>query len=234
LARVPPHGEGILIAVIIPAHDEERHLPACLRSVARAAECAELAGESVRVIVVLDACTDGSARVAARHGAQAVRLQARNVGKARAAGAALALEQGARWLSFTDADSEVAPDWIAAQLAEAAQCVCGTVQVADWSGYGTAVRRQYEAAYRDEPGHRHIHGANLGVCAQSYQAAGGFAPLRSHEDVALVEALAVSGARIAWSNRPRVRTSARADYRAPQGFGAYLDRLHAEALGVAA
>lgn len=220
-----------MIAVIIPVHDEERLLPACLRSVARAAACTDLANERVCVIVALDACADGSARVAAQHGAQAVHLRARNVGRARAVGAALALAQGARWLSFTDADSEVAPDWIAAQLAEAAQCVCGTVQVADWRGHEAAVRRRYQAAYRDEPGHRHIHGANLGVCAHAYQAAGGFAPLRAHEDVALVQALAASGVRIAWTNRPRVRTSARVDYRAPQGFGAHLERLRQGTVG---
>lgn len=216
-----------MLAVVIPAHDEEQHLGACLQAVARAAACPALGGEPVRVIVALDDCRDASARIAAEHGAQRVRLRARNVGRARALGAARALAQGARWLSFTDADSLVAPDWIAAQLAEGAQCVCGTVEVADWAGFDPRVRSSYDAAYRDTCGHRHIHGANLGVCAQAYRQVGGFAPLPAHEDVALVRALQAGGARIAWSSRPRVRTSARQDYRAPEGFGAYLAHLAA-------
>ncbi len=223
-----------MIAVVIPAHDEERFLGACLRSVQRAAACPQLAGEAVQVFVALDACTDGSARIVAEHGAHAVRLHRRNVGQARALGARAALARGARWLSFTDADSEVAPDWISAQLAEAAQCVCGTVQVADWDAQAQNVRRLYERAYHDRPGHRHVHGANLGVCAQAYRQAGGFEPLASHEDVRLVHTLQAQGAHIAWSNRPRVRTSARPDFRAPQGFGAYIANLRCLAAGTAA
>jgi hypothetical protein len=34
-------------------------------------------------------------------------------------------------------------------------------------------------------GHHHVHGANLGMSASAYGAAGGFPPLRTHEDVAL-------------------------------------------------
>ena len=214
-----------MIAVIVPAHDEEQRLGACLHSLTRAAAHPALQGEPVRVIVALDACRDASARIAAAHGAQAVRLRARNVGLARQRGAEAALRQGARWLAFTDADSQVAPDWVSAQLAERAHCVCGTVQVADWEGHEPGLRQLYDAGYVDARHHRHVHGANLGVCAQAYVRAGGFAPLRAHEDVALVRALQASGARIAWSDRPRVHTSARADFRAPQGFGAHLLRL---------
>ena len=222
-----------MIAVVVPAHDEEALLGACLRSLARAAACRRLLGEEVRVIVALDDCRDRSASIAAAHGVQTLSLQARSVGQARAAGARVALAQGARWLSFTDADSVVAPDWIAAQLGEAAHCVCGTVEVADWSAGDSGLRTQYESRYRDAPGHRHIHGANLGVCARAYERAGGFAPLRAHEDVALVRALQASGARIAWSNRPRVQTSARLDCRAPEGFGAHLARLRQQVQGAA-
>lgn len=44
----------------------------------------------------------------------------------------------------------------------------------------------------------------------------------SHEDVRLIERLEQGGFRIAWSARPCVTTSARLDFRAPQGFGARL------------
>lgn len=222
-----------MIAAIVPAHNEEMRLGECLRSLSRAGACTQLGGEEVRIIVVLDDCRDGTARIAQGWPVQVIGLRARNVGLARALGAAVALAQGARWLSFTDADSVVAPDWIAAQLGEAAHCVCGTVEVADWSAGDSGLRTQYESRYRDAPGHRHIHGANLGVCARAYERAGGFAPLRAHEDVALVRALQASGARIAWSNRPRVQTSARLDCRAPEGFGAHLARLRQQVQGAA-
>ena len=214
-----------MIGVLIPVHNEQERLGACLRAVAEAARHPALGGEPVAVVVALDACTDRSARIALAGGAQAVAVHGRNVGAARAAAAAQALALGARWLSCTDADSEVAPDWITAQLAEGAQAVCGTVEVADWQGDSAALRAAYQAGYTDAPGHGHIHGANLGVCAQAYVRAGGFAPLRTREDVALVHALQAGGARIAWSNRPRVRTSARRSYRAPEGFGAHLEQL---------
>jgi hypothetical protein len=68
----------------------------------------------------------------------------------------------------------------------------------------------------------HIHGANLGVSADAYVRAGGFKPLAFDEDIALVNALKATGARIAWSAAPRVRTSARLDSRACNGFGDYL------------
>ena len=96
------------------------------------------------------------------------------------------------------------------------------------------MRRHYDATYMDADGHRHIHGANLGVSADAYRRVGGFRPLASSEDVALVEALQNSGASIAWSAAPRVVTSARRNFRAPLGFGATLQRVELESNGVAA
>ncbi len=49
------------------------------------------------------------------------------------------------------------------------------------------------------------------------------------EDVTLVTALKTQGARIAWSNSVRVRTSSRLDCRARGGFGDYLSLLGATA-----
>jgi hypothetical protein len=161
-------------------------------------------------------------------GATTISLNARNVGAARAFGAELALVAGARWLAFTDADSEVAPDWISSQLGLKADAVCGTVAVRDWGTYGNDMRSHYESTYNDADGHRHIHGANLGVSAKAYVRAGGFCPLECSEDVALVNALQASGASVAWSAAPRVFTSARRAFRAPGGFGATLARVEYE------
>ncbi|MBN9182997.1 MAG: glycosyltransferase, partial [Microbacterium sp.] len=75
-----------LVAVVIPVHDEEELLAGCLDSVRRAARTARSRVEGIRVQVVLDACTDRSARIAARHRMPTVSVAARRVGVARAAG----------------------------------------------------------------------------------------------------------------------------------------------------
>jgi glycosyltransferase involved in cell wall biosynthesis len=219
-----------VIAVIVPAHNEEEHLANCVRSLTQAAACPALLGEPVVIVVVLDHCTDESESVARRCGAIAIALKARNVGAARAFGAQHAIKLGARWLAFTDADTVVEPGWLAAQLALRSDAVCGTVAVHDWGSYGERMRRHHEATYTDADGHRHIHGANLGVSATAYVAAGGFSPLESSEDVALVDVLKAQGASIAWSAAPRVVTSARRVFRAPRGFGATLLRVAREGL----
>lgn len=214
-----------MIAVIVPAHNEEDHIAACLASVGMATHCPDLHGEQTVVIVVLDDCNDDTLGTARRMGATTISLASRNVGAARALGAQLALASGARWLAFTDADSQVAPDWISAQLALASDAVCGTVAVSDWGTYGRAMRQHYADTYNDADGHGHIHGANLGVSARAYELAGGFKLLDSSEDVALVNTLQATGAVIAWSAAPRVTTSSRRNYRAPGGFGETLARV---------
>ena len=214
-----------MLGVVVPAHNEEDHIGACLASVHAAARCAQLDGEPVVVVVALDACSDATERIAREWGASVVVVEARNVGIARASGALRALTAGARWLAFTDADSVVAPDWLATQLQQGSDAVCGTIEVRDWGDYDERLRRQHIATYTDADGHRHIHGANLGMSATAYRNAGGFKPLVSSEDVALVAALRESGASIAWSAAPRVVTSARRGYRAPGGFGEALARV---------
>lgn len=217
-----------MIAVIVPVHNEEAYLAACLRSVREASRRRRLDGEPVLRVVVLDNCNDGSADIARVCGAHTLRLQACNVGAARALGAQWAIDRGARWLAFTDADSVVAPEWLSSQLTLRSDAVCGTVAVSNWGDYGERMRRHYDATYTDADGHHHIHGANLGVSTAAYCRAGGFQPLTSSEDVALVRALQASGAAIAWSAAPRVTTSARQLYKAPLGFGATLQRIDAE------
>lgn len=214
-----------MIAVIVPAHNEQEFLAPCLQAIARAAYCTDLHGEAVLTVAVLDSCTDDSEIIARRLGVQILVVQARNVGKARHAGAVHALAAGARWLAFTDADTRVSPKWLSSQLALAdagADAVCGTVDVDTFDLYGDGMAAHFANTYTDCDGHRHVHGANLGVSAAAYLRVGGFAALASSEDVALVEALARDGAHIAWSAAPRVTTSARRDFRAPGGFGQTL------------
>jgi glycosyltransferase involved in cell wall biosynthesis len=217
-----------MIGVVVPAHNEEALLPRSLGAILEASRHEALGGEPVRIVVVLDACTDGSAAIARAHGIDTLTVKARNVGLARAAGANLLLAAGARWLAFTDADSHVSAGWLVAQLAQKADAVCGSIMVDDWSEHPHSVREYFRKTYVDADGHRHVHGANLGVSADAYRRAGGFPPLQCREDVALVDRLIASGARIAWSAAPRVTTSARTSARASGGFA---DTLVAWAAG---
>lgn len=227
-----------MLGIVIPAHNEEANIATCLASALEAARHPALCAEPVEIIVVLDSCSDATGILAASAGAATVSIRARNVGMARAVGAEALLVRGARWLAFTDADTRVAPDWLAEQLALDADAVCGTVGVSDWSPHGAhadLLHAHFLETYSDRDGHRHVHGANLGVSASAYRRAGGFRHLACSEDVAFVNALEQSGAHIAWSARPRVDTSARRDARAVGGFadallGAVLERL-ADAAG---
>lgn len=217
-----------MIGILIPVHNEEQLLDLCLETIKQAAAHPALKGEQVEVLVVLDSCTDRSADIARAHGVMILEVAARNVGQARAEGAAFLLDRGARWLACTDGDSSVASDWLAEQLALDADAVCGTVTPGDWNNeISAAAQAAYLKHYQQRDGHRHIHGANLGVSSIAYISAGGFPSLTCHEDVHLVRQLELIGARIAWSCRPRVTTSTRLDSKARGGFGDYLSSLNA-------
>jgi glycosyltransferase involved in cell wall biosynthesis len=217
-----------VIGIVIPAHQEQELIGAAVVAARLAAGHLSLAGEEVQIVVVLDACSDDTGAIAHAHGARTIAVSERNVGAARAAGSEVLLARGARWLAFTDADTVVAADWLATQLALQSDAVCGCVQVGDWAVHGVQaedLRAAFESQYRPVEGHRHIHGANLGVSATAYRRAGGFQALTSSEDVALVDALIASGASVTFSAGPRVITSARPDHRAPAGFGETLLRM---------
>jgi anti-anti-sigma regulatory factor len=170
-----------MIGIVIPVHNEQDYLRACLASVQLAMAHPGLPAEEVRVLAVLDACSDGSGGIAQGMNVEFLAIDSRNVGLARATGAAALMQAGARWLAFTDADSVVAPAWLATQLAlavqEDADAVCGTVAVADWSVHGeraSFLQRHFQSTYFDQDQHRHIHGANRGVSTVAYRRAGGF------------------------------------------------------------
>src|ERR1700733_3459988 len=86
------------VGVVVPAHDEEELLPACLAALGQAVATvtAERPGLRVRIVVAADACTDDTpAGVARRAGALVVPLDFKNVGTARAAGLNELLRPGA-------------------------------------------------------------------------------------------------------------------------------------------
>ncbi|RII96479.1 glycosyltransferase, partial [Clavibacter michiganensis subsp. insidiosus] len=102
------------------------------------------------------------------------------VGAARAQGVDAARagwdgDDAEHWIACTDADSAVPPAWITSQLELAdagSDVVVGTVrpELEDLSPDQVAAWRATRV-----PGHAngHVHGANLGVRADAYVAAGG-------------------------------------------------------------
>jgi glycosyltransferase involved in cell wall biosynthesis len=223
------------VGVIVPAHNEQGLLPACLASLRCAAR--SLRGTPVHLVVVADACGDLTARTARRGGASVVTIGARNVGAARAAGVQEVLSRSGHldpadiWLATTDADSVVPASWLRQQVRQAGQgwdAVIGTVRVTDWSGYQQETGSRFRELYAAGPGpHLHVHGANLGIRASAYLAAGGFKALSTAEDHALVTALTATGSRVLRTKAQPVVTSARRNGRAPRGFSHYLTELDA-------
>ena len=224
-----------LVGVVVPAHNEQDLLPACLASLRRAARA--LHGTQVHLVVVADACRDRTASVARRGGAAVITVGARSVGAARAAGVREVLRRAGHldpadvWLATTDADTLVPARWLREHARYANQgwdAVAGTVRVADWSGYQPGVRSLFRARYGTGTGpHGHVHGANLGFRAAAYLRAGGFPDLPTAEDRALVAALSASGGRVRRTRGLTVVTSARREARAPHGFSDYLAELEA-------
>ena len=225
----------LLVGVVVPAHNEQDLLPACLASLRRAARA--LHGTHVHLVVVADACRDRTVEVARRGGAAVVTIGARSVGAARAAGVREVLRHAGPvdpadvWLATTDADTLVPARWLrehARHGDDGWDAVAGTVRIADWSGYGPGVRSLFRARYGAGTGpHTHVHGANLGFRAAAYLRAGGFADLPTAEDRALVAAVSASGGRVRRTRRLTVVTSARREARAPHGFSGYLAELEA-------
>ena len=235
------------VGVLVPVRDEELLLPGCLRALAGSAEALLRArpGTAVTVVVVLDGCADGSREVArASIWPPGVRLDllstgARGVGAARAAGAALLLDRArevgaaaeATWLAGTDADSAVPRPWLLAQLEAAergADAWVGTVELSSAHPAGSPQARlaaRWSSHQRHHEDHDHVHGANLGVRASAYLAAGGYPAVLTGEDVQLVDRLQAGGAVLVRTAAHPVVTSDRCAGRAPDGVAADLAEL---------
>ncbi|MEU1536489.1 glycosyltransferase [Streptomyces fagopyri] len=229
------------MGVVIPAHNEEHHLGACLRSVQ--ASATRVAPIPVVIVVTADACTDATAAVAVRGGAHVVSTDCHNVGAARGAGAERALEllddAGPDvWLAMTDADTLVPAGWLTHQVHWARRgydAVLGTIRLAPTTT-ALLLEGRHNAQYfrtrrvsetQEAWEHPHVHGANLGVSAAAYLRVGGFAALPTGEDRDLTARLSEAGHRIARTDQYPVHTAGRLRGRAPGGLSDVLASLHA-------
>ncbi|MGH2868179.1 MAG: glucosyl-3-phosphoglycerate synthase [Solirubrobacteraceae bacterium] len=232
--------------IVIPAHDEEATIDACLRA---------LAGQTVGVhafetILVLDNCQDATparAGLAAAELGLAVRMvigPGRGAGAARRLGMDLAAErllaagQPDGLIASTDADSQPEPDWLERQLHHVragARAVAGLVELDPDEGtelpVGVRRRRERDAVDRLDrvreldpaAEHHHFAGASIGITAAAYRHVGGLEPLQALEDAAFATRLHERAVPILRTRDVRVRTSARSRGRASRGLAVDLE-----------
>ncbi|MEP9394486.1 MULTISPECIES: glycosyltransferase [Gordonia] len=220
------------IHVVVPARNEEGLIDRCLSMIARCRDelVSKRAPMAVSVTVVLDRCDDGTAAIAHRHGARLVECDAGTVGGARHLGVTAALgsvgdsELANHWIANTDADSAVPHDWLIAhaELASAGADLVAGLVTPDEAPLTPHQRTRWHLAHPVESGHSQIYGANLGIRGDIYRAIGGFEPLATGEDRALVAAAGVLGAITVATARGIVSTSARRYSRAPNGFAEWV------------
>jgi glycosyltransferase involved in cell wall biosynthesis len=234
-------------AIVVPARDEEERIGACLDSLARQKS---LGPAEYEVIVVLDACEDGTAEEVAAAADRWPQLQLRSIagpgrgaGSARAAGMDIACARlesiGAAHglLASTDADTVVAPDWVRRQLEAieaGAEAVGGEIALDPNEARALPAevleRRSMEiadrvraAARRGPAEHAHFSGASLGVTPSAYRRVGGMGRLAALEDQELEDRLARAGIAIHRPRSVRVTTAARTAGRAERGLARDLE-----------
>jgi len=257
LLSVPPRPE-LLFSVIIPAKDEAENLPATLAALAAQVDeqGRALPPHSYEVIVLANNCQDATAHVVRQvaraypqlmlHVAERTLPPAEaHVGKARR----LLMDEAARRLrsvgrphgiiASTDADTRVAPTWlagIAAEIAAGADAVGGRIMAEAPTQRNCPVRRYHlrDAAYRllaaqlehlidpdpvdAWPRHHQHFGASFALTVSAYEQVGGLPVVPYLEDEALYQALCGHDLRVRHSPAVRVTTSARHEGRVAVGL----------------
>lgn len=249
--------------VAIPVKDEAERLPACLSALARQRDGfgRPIPPRLVRILVFANNCADESASLARKlAGGLSLNVRVVEARLARAAAHAGNARRGAMdgaeaWLAeggevdgvilTTDADSQVAPNWIAENLAAFEAGVDAVLGCIELDGEGEFLpealhqRGQLEDTYErlltelswrldpldcnPWPHHATISGATLEVTRTAYCRAGRLPRVPLGEDKALIAALSGLDARIRYSPTVHVITSGRIDGRAPGGVADTLE-----------
>lgn len=238
------------VIIAIPARNEADRIGACISAIAAQPDAhTHIAG----VVVFANNCTDDTAAVAAAAIPQvpfplqviAAELppERAHIGHARrdaidaAFDCLMAAGLGDAIIAGTDADSRVAPGWLAGLIAAFdadIDAVCGAIDLEEPVPPALAALRAAEMAYAEAtarvvvhhdpmphdpwPNHMWCWGANLSVRARALADVGGSPLVDLAEDRALHAALLRGDKRVRHSGEVRVITSARSDGRAPGGF----------------
>src|SRR5829696_9471805 len=193
--------------VVVPARDEEDLIRSCLEAIATQERVSH---EEYEVLVILDGCTDETEERTRHVGDVHPSLQlhfldgpgqgsgpARRVGMDAACDRLLQVGRPEGLIACTDADTVVAPDWLAAQLRAASQgarAIGGRIELADDGSLPESVWRRHVEQGRlrherllSEPGlagqtqHWQYSGASLALKAEVYREIGGLEPLTALE-----------------------------------------------------
>jgi glucosyl-3-phosphoglycerate synthase len=248
-----PPDPGLQAAVVVPAHNEEARVGDCLRALAQQEGVEPGAFE---VVLVLDHCTDDTRLRALEAGSAHPSMplivlesdltgagHARREGMDFACQRLLAADRPDGLIASTDADSRVASDWLATQLALAsggARAIGGRIEldpreaaalpaaVLEARGIQARERLARVRARASSPGgggaqdaacgHHQFSGASLALTARTYREIGGLPIGEALEDEALERALEDRGIEILRTARVRVTTSARTEGRASRGL----------------
>jgi peptidoglycan-N-acetylglucosamine deacetylase len=185
----------VLVSVVVPAHNEAALLPRCLDAL-----LAQQGPEQIEIIVVDNASTDDTARVASRPGVIVVHEPHRDYCHALICGFAAARGD---IIALTDADSAVPPDWVA-RLVRAYRRSPDIVAVGgnivfdrpNWKGWLVAKVLVPAFNWLDRHDSRgpHLWGSNMSVRRDAFEAAGGWNPAFSLQaDSELSERLRTHG-----------------------------------------
>lgn len=254
---LPPAPE-LAICVIIPAKDEAASLPATLAALAAQVDAAgqPWPAAAFEIIVLANNCADATAAAARAWGRRHPHLRLHvleatlpaaeaHVGRARRLlmdEAATRLERVGRpqgLIASTDADTRVAPDWLAAlqaEVAAGAEAVGGRILPEKPATAGCPSRRLHlhDAAYRlglahlehlldpqpadPWPRHHQHFGGSLALTVAAYRRVGGLPVVPFLEDEALWQLLRCHDLRLRHSPQVRVHTSARQQGRVAVGL----------------
>lgn len=257
-------GRSMRACVVVPVRNEEDLLPPALHALAeqRCTDGRPLPHSEYEVLLLINNSVDRSGQVA-RHFARLypslqLHIVERNLSPANAhigyvrrvlmdeafRRARASQAHDALMLS-TDADTQVASNWIAQNLAEVragAEAVGGRIIISgdERSSLDTVTRsllnldrlhrrlvswiesRLDPDPHDPWPRHHHHFGASLAITPDAYERVGGVPPRRHLEDVAFYGALLRSDIRIRHSMKVRVATSARLAGRTRYGLSKTL------------
>lgn len=232
------------IAIGVPVRNEVARLPRLLTALDR-----QTMPLPFTLCIFLDNCDDESARIIdewrsrLRYPVVTQSLCSGglpNAGAARRRAMALALSKAPEGvLLTTDADSEPAADWIAANLAalKHADVVAGRIVrnppspdlharlAAYWDRLHAVRRRIDPVAWEAQASHHWTSGASLSCRSQVYRDLDGFPAIPNGEDAAFADGAARAGYHLRRDASVVVRTSSRRQGRAQHGFAAALAAL---------
>ncbi len=201
--------DRLRISVVVPFHDSERTLAACIESL--------LGQEGLdgrfEVILVDNRSTDTSAKIARRY-SSVILLEEETPGAYAARNAGIA-RAGASIVAFTDADCVADPDWlrsIADGMGDSRMAVLlGHCRYPAEASLALRLLGAYENAkteyvlHRCAPAHRFAYCNNMAVRASVFEELGPFEPWRRAGDSELVHRLAARRPDLRVAYRPSMR-----------------------------